>query len=67
MGSLVVRAVPYATVLVNGRQLGEVQGSRTFKLAPGKYQLTFQHPKGSKTEPITIEANGTVKREFRAR
>jgi serine/threonine-protein kinase len=66
-GSLVVRAVPYATVLVDGRQLGEVQGQRTFKLAPGKYQLTFRHPKGTKTEPITIEPNGTVKREFRAR
>jgi serine/threonine-protein kinase len=65
-GSLVVRAVPYATVLVDGRQLGEVQGQRTFKLAPGKYQLTFRHPKGTKSEPITIEPNGTVKREFRA-
>ncbi len=65
-GSLVVRAVPYATVLVDGRQLGEVQGQRTFKLAPGKYQLSFRHPKGTKTEPITIEPNGTVRREFRA-
>ncbi len=66
-GSLVVRAMPYATVLVDGRQLGEVQGRRTFKLAPGSYQLTFQHPKGSKTERITIEPNGTLTREFRAR
>jgi hypothetical protein len=66
-GSLVVRAMPYATVLVNGRQLGEVQGRRIFKLAPGSYQLTFQHPKGSKTESIIIEPNGTLTREFRAR
>lgn len=66
-GSLVVRAFPYATVLVDGRQLGEVQGQRTFKLAPGKYQITFQHPKSSETELITIEPNGTVRREFRAR
>jgi serine/threonine protein kinase len=66
-GSLVVRAMPYATVLVNGRQLGEVQGSRTFKLAPGIYDLTFQHPKGSKKESITIEPNGKVTREFRVR
>jgi serine/threonine protein kinase len=66
-GSLVVRAMPYATVLVNGRPLGEVQGRRTFKLAPGSYEITFKHPKGSKTESITIEPNATLTREFRAR
>jgi serine/threonine-protein kinase len=63
----VVQAFPYATVLVDGRRLGEAQGKATFKLAPGNYQLTFQHPKGSKTEPITIEPNSTVTRVFRAR
>jgi eukaryotic-like serine/threonine-protein kinase len=68
VGSLVVRAKPYATVLVNGRKLGEVLGRKTFKLAPGSYQLTVEHPDGSRTtETVTIEPNGTVTREFRAR
>ncbi len=58
--------MPYATVLVNGKRLGDVQGPGTFKLAPGSYELTFKHPKGSKTESITIAPNETLTREFRA-
>jgi serine/threonine-protein kinase len=65
-GSLIVRATPYATVLVNGRSYGDVQGQKVIKLDPGSYQLVFQHPKGSKTERFTLEPNGTVKLEFRA-
>jgi serine/threonine-protein kinase len=64
-GSLVVIAVPYATVLVNGKELGEAQGRRTFKLAPGSYELTLKHPKGSKIESITIEPNSSLTRKFR--
>jgi serine/threonine-protein kinase len=67
MGSLAVRAVPYATVFANGRPLGEVQGYKVFKLPPGRYEFTFQLPTGFKTEFITIEPNSTVKREFRGR
>jgi serine/threonine-protein kinase len=69
-GNLVVRAVPFATVLVTGanvRQSAEVQGQRTFKLAPGSYKVTFQHPKGTKTESVTVEPNSTVTSAFRAR
>jgi hypothetical protein len=60
--------MPYATVVLDGKQMGEVLGSRLFKLAPGKHQLTVHHPTtGSKSETLTIEPNGTVKRLFRAR
>jgi eukaryotic-like serine/threonine-protein kinase len=65
-GYLVVKATPYATVMVNGRSLGEVQSRRTFSLAPGSYQLRLVHPKKTTTESITIVAEGTVTREFRA-
>jgi serine/threonine-protein kinase len=65
-GSVIVRATPYATVLVNGRSYGDVQGQKTLKLDPGSYQLIFRHPKGDKTERFTLEPNGTVKLEFRA-
>jgi hypothetical protein len=63
-GTLVVAAKPFATVLLTGenvRKSAEVMAPRSFKLAAGKYQLTFQHPKGSKTESVTIEPNSTVK------
>jgi serine/threonine protein kinase len=66
-GTLAVRAMPYATVLLDGRKLGEVQGRRTFKVDPGTYELKFDHPTNPKSERITIEPNGTVMREFRAR
>jgi hypothetical protein len=65
-GSLLVKAFPYATVFVNGDKLGDVTGRGTFKLAPGDYELTFKHPKGSKTESITIKPNATVTSVFRA-
>ncbi|MDY7224876.1 serine/threonine protein kinase [Hyalangium rubrum] len=64
-GTLVVKAMPYATVLVNGKQLGDVSGQGSFKLTPGKHQLTVRHPKGEKVETITIEPNGRLVREFR--
>lgn len=65
-GRLIVKATPYATVLVNGRSLGEVQSRKVFPLAPGSYQLTLVHPRKTKTESITIVSDGTVTREFRA-
>ncbi|SEU33691.1 serine/threonine protein kinase [Stigmatella erecta] len=65
-GRLIVKATPYATVLVNGRSLGEVQSRKVFPLAPGSYQLTLVHPKKTRTESITIVSDGTVTREFRA-
>ncbi|MBN1209344.1 MAG: hypothetical protein JXB05_31120, partial [Myxococcaceae bacterium] len=67
LGILDVFAQPYATVLVNGKPLGEVTGRQTFKLAPGNYRVTFEHPRGSRSEIITIPPGGTVKRQFRAR
>jgi serine/threonine-protein kinase len=65
-GSLVLSAQPYAIVFVNRRKLGEVQGRKIFKLDPGNYRLTFQHPQSTKAEIITIEPGGRVEREFRA-
>jgi len=65
-GTLTLRATPYATILVNGKSHGEAVGQRVLKLAPGSYELTFQHPKKSETKRFTLEPNGTVKLEFRA-
>jgi serine/threonine-protein kinase len=64
-GVLVVRAIPFATVLLNGKRLGEVQGRASYSLAAGQYKLTFVHPISTKSHTITIEPNGSVQREFR--
>jgi serine/threonine-protein kinase len=65
-GKLKVRAIPFATVLLDGGKLGEVTGSRIFDVAAGEHKLTFVHPAGSKSFTITVEPNGLVSRDFRA-
>ncbi|MBN8231835.1 protein kinase [Corallococcus macrosporus] len=66
MGSLQVKANPYATVILNSKRLGDVQGRATYKVPAGTYTLTFQHPSGSKTYTVIVPANGSVTQEFRA-
>ncbi len=66
-GSLIVRAIPFATVIVSGQKAREVQGRYKYTLPPGKYQVTFQHPLGSETHDVTITPEGSVTRSFTAR
>ncbi|WP_253899843.1 serine/threonine protein kinase [Corallococcus carmarthensis] len=66
MGSLQVKANPYATVYLGAKRLGDVQGRATYKVPAGTYSLTFQHPFGSKTFTVIVPANGTATQEFRA-
>lgn len=65
-GTLKVRATPYATVFLDGKRLGEVQGQASYRLAAGTYKLTFQHPTGAKSFTVTVPASGTVSQDFRA-
>ncbi|RKG57335.1 hypothetical protein D7W79_42755 [Corallococcus exercitus] len=66
MGSLQVKANPYATVFLGGKRLGDVQGRATYKVPAGTHTLTFRHPSGEKTFTVVVPANGTVMQEFRA-
>jgi eukaryotic-like serine/threonine-protein kinase len=66
-GSLIVRAIPFATVIVSGQKPREVLGRSKYTLAPGKYTVTFQHPSGSETHDVTITPEGSVTRSFTAR
>ncbi|WP_235685682.1 serine/threonine-protein kinase [Corallococcus silvisoli] len=66
MGSLQVKANPYATVYLGAKRLGDVQGRATYKVPAGTYTLTFQHPSGAKTFTVVVPANGTATQEFRA-
>jgi eukaryotic-like serine/threonine-protein kinase len=65
LGSLQVKAFPYATVFLGSKRLGDVQGRMTYKVQAGTYSLTFQHPSGSKTFTVVVPPNGSVTQEFR--
>ncbi|WP_223634227.1 serine/threonine-protein kinase [Corallococcus sp. EGB] len=66
LGTLQVKANPYATVYLGPKRLGDVQGRATYKVPAGTYSLTFAHPSGSKTFTVAVPADGTVTQEFRA-
>ncbi|QRK07748.1 protein kinase [Archangium violaceum] len=67
-GTLVVRAIPFATVLVSGQKPREVQGIARYSLPPGSYKVTFQHPSGAtSTSNVVITPNASVERKFDAR
>jgi eukaryotic-like serine/threonine-protein kinase len=66
LGSLQVKAFPYATVYLGSKRLGDVQGRMTYKVPAGSHKVTFEHPFGSKTFTVVVPANGSVTQEFRA-
>nr|WP_249346521.1 serine/threonine-protein kinase [Corallococcus exiguus] len=66
MGTLQVRANPYATVFLGAKRLGDVQGRASYKVPAGTYSLTFAHPTSTKTFTVVVPANGSVIQEFRA-
>ncbi|HSP77808.1 MAG TPA: serine/threonine protein kinase, partial [Myxococcaceae bacterium] len=68
-GKLVVFATPYATVFLNGRKLGEVQGRATYSLPAGSYRLTFKHPSlpEGESRDVTLPPEGTVTQRFQLR
>ncbi|NRD48434.1 serine/threonine protein kinase [Corallococcus exiguus] len=66
MGTLQVRANPYATVFLGAKRLGDVQGRASYKVPAGTYSLTFEHPTSTKTFTVIVPANGSVIQEFRA-
>ncbi|MBE4751917.1 protein kinase [Corallococcus sp. ZKHCc1 1396] len=66
LGTLQVSANPYATVYLGTKRLGDVQGRASYKVAPGTYKLTFEHPTSARSYTVVVPANGTVTQEFRA-
>ncbi|AFE09864.1 serine/threonine protein kinase [Corallococcus coralloides DSM 2259] len=66
MGTLHVKATPYATVYLGAKRLGDVQGRATYKVPAGTYTVTFQHPTSKKAFTVVVPADGSVLQEFRA-
>jgi len=65
-GTLVITATPFATILLRGKPIGEVQGKSTFHWAPGDYPLILQHPRRTESRTVTLSAGKTTTIEFHA-
>ena len=59
MGTLSVKAVPYATVVVQGRSY-EVTGVQKVPAPVGTYEITLTHPKRTIKQRVTVQANETT-------
>ena len=65
MGSLSVKAIPYATVTIQGRSY-EVTGVQKLPAPVGTYEITLAHPKRKMKEKVTVQANQTTSVSFSA-
>jgi serine/threonine-protein kinase len=63
-GTLEVRAVPFASVLVNGKSLGEVTGKKSFPLQARAYDVELVRPQVRKKLKVVIKPNETTLVEF---
>ncbi len=64
-GTIVVRAVPFATVLVQGKSY-EVTGVKNLTVPVGSYEIVLQHPKKQSKERVTVQANQVTTVTFSA-
>ena len=64
-GTISVKAVPFATVLVQGKAY-EVTGVRKIAAPVGTYEITLTHPKRKVKEKVTVQANETTTVSFSA-
>jgi len=66
VGQLMVKAIPYAYVSANGRQLGEAFGSQAYELKVGTYEVELTHPRKSLKQAVTIRADEPTHLDFNA-
>lgn len=52
--TLEIRAVPYALLTIDGRDWGEVIGTRRLRLSAGVHELTLKHPRTSRDERVLL-------------
>ena len=62
-----LRAVPYATVTIDGRLLGDVEGVRTIRLTVGAHDLIFTHPRLTRRDHVVVKPGQTTLVEFDVR
>lgn len=64
-GTLEVKAVPYATVTIQGKSY-EITGVQRVPAPVGSYDITLTHPKKQQRESVVIKANQTFSVSFSA-
>ncbi|HEX4619967.1 MAG TPA: hypothetical protein VH208_00240, partial [Myxococcaceae bacterium] len=65
-GTLIVKATPWAQVIIDGVRRGEVDGVQSYRLPPGRHRLRFEHPRGNVDYAVNIEPGRSAAREFNA-
>ncbi len=65
MGSISVKAVPYATVTIQGKSY-EVTGVQKLPAPAGTYEISLAHPKRKLKQKVTVQANQTTSVTFSA-
>ncbi|MDP1826213.1 MAG: protein kinase [Archangium sp.] len=65
LGSLSVKAVPYATVVIQGKSY-EVTGVQKLPAPAGTYEISLIHPKRKVKQKVTVQANQTTEVSFSA-
>ncbi len=66
-GLLTVHATPFALVSVRGKSLGEVIGTKSFRLSPGSYQVQLTHPSAQTEKTVTIRIGEESHLDFNLR
>jgi hypothetical protein len=66
MGTLVVKINPWATLSIDGRNLGEVIGVRRYRLPAGRHSLRFEHPHRSEERVVHLGKNQELMQEYQA-
>lgn len=65
-GSISVKAVPYAEVLIDNRRAAEVTGTSKVRVPYGKHRVTLVHPKRSETFDVVIDGKSVPELTFSA-
>jgi eukaryotic-like serine/threonine-protein kinase len=65
-GTVSIKAVPFAELLIDGRKSGEVQGLKAVKMPFGSHKVTLVHPKRSETFTVTVDGKATPELVFNA-
>jgi serine/threonine-protein kinase len=65
-GTVSIKAVPFAELLIDGRKSGEVQGLKAVKMPFGSHKVTLVHPKRSETFTVTVDGRATPELVFNA-
>ena len=65
-GALMVKVTPWAEVVLDGRKVGDVSGTRRFALSAGPHRVKFSHSQRKKEQAFTIEEGKELTLQFNA-